>query len=418
MWMLSSPFGRFVAFRAIDEFGSQILSLALAWQVYAVTHDPMSLAYAGLVRFLPNVVLALIAGQAADRYDRRSIVALSMAVQTLCFAALCALLLRSTLSAAAAYILLGVFGAAQAFLFPAMSAIQPHVTTATESRKAIALCSSVLQVCTLAAPALGGVLFTLSAPGLFAGLSIVYLVALTQIRRLPSPPGSRTPAISALDGLRYVCSNRLLFSLISLDLFAVLLGGATALLPIYARDILAVGPAGLGCLRCAPGAGAALAGITFGRRGMRRRTGTLMLGSVAGFGVATLVFALSTDFRLSLLALAAAGAFDMISVVIRQTAVQYSTPDSMRGRVSAVQGVFIGASSEIGEFESGATAALFGTVPAAVLGGLGTLAVVALWSALFPELRNMDEPCATSGELRYATSSDHHGKQASANQAA
>lgn len=191
-----------------------------------------------------------------------------------------------------------------------------------------------------------------------------------------------------LGGVRYIRSNRLLFSLLSLDLFAVLLGGVTALLPIYARDILDVGPFGLGCLRCAPGIGAALIGLLLAHRTVNGRSGKLMLGCVAGFGLATAVFAISRSFVLSLFALAVAGGLDMVSMVIRQTMVQLSTPDAMRGRVSAVNWVFIGASSELGEFESGATAALFGTVPAALLGGLGTLAVVGLWSLMFPELRS------------------------------
>jgi len=205
-----------------------------------------------------------------------------------------------------------------------------------------------------------------------------------------------------------------LLSIISLDLFAVLLGGVTALLPIYAKDVLMVGPAGLGCLRCAPGIGAAMVGLVLAHRTIQSGAGRLMLACVAGFGFATVVFALSTNFWLSIAALVGAGGFDMVSMVIRQTLVQVSTPDAMRGRVSAVQWVFIGASSELGEFESGATAALFGTVPAALLGGLGTLAVVALWSRIFPELRRADklivntttDPGVIEDELRYATVSD------------
>ncbi len=196
--------------------------------------------------------------------------------------------------------------------------------------------------------------------------------------------------MSALGGIRYVRSNRLLLGAISLDLFAVLLGGVTALLPVYARDILVVGPAGLGCLRCAPGVGAALMGLVLAHRTIQRGAGKIMLACVAGFGFATAVFAVSTHWWLSVAALIAVGAFDMVSVVIRQTMVQISTPDAMRGRVGAVQCVFIGASSELGEFESAATAALFGAVPAALLGGLGTLAIVALWAKIFPELTRAD----------------------------
>jgi hypothetical protein len=201
-----------------------------------------------------------------------------------------------------------------------------------------------------------------------------------------------------LAGIRYVRSNRLLLSLLSLDLFAVLLGGVSALLPIYAKDILAVGPMGLGCLRCAPGVGAAIVGLMLARRPMESGGGNSMLSCVAGFGVATIVFAVSTNLWLSLGALAAAGAFDMVSMVIRHTLVQMATPDAMRGRVSAINWIFIGASAELGEFESGATAALFGAAPAALLGGLGTLAVVGLWVMMFPELRKKDRSLAAEAQ--------------------
>jgi hypothetical protein len=232
--------------------------------------------------------------------------------------------------------------------------------------------------------------------GLFVFVAVLYFVAAAQVRVLKEREdraGVRTSEVvdeSILAGVRHVRANRLLLALISLDLFAVLLGGVTALLPIYAKDILAVGPAGLGCLRCAPGAGAAIIGFFLAHRAIRRRAGKLMLTCVAGFGAGTIVFALSTNFWLSLLALVTLGGFDMVSMVIRHTLVQVSTPDAMRGRVSAVTGVFISASNELGQVESGATAALFGTVPAAFLGGLGTLVIVALWAWIFPELRHAD----------------------------
>ena len=245
-------------------------------------------------------------------------------------------------------------------------------------------------------PAIGGVIYALSGPAIFAVATTLYFGAFTQVRRLAGghlaagDQKSEPTDKSVLAGIRYVWSQRLLLALISLDLFAVLLGGVTALLPIYAKDILSVGPIGLGWLRCAPGVGAAFIGIVLAHRPIDRGAGQWMLGCVAGFGFATIVFALSTNFWLSLTALVAAGGFDMVSMVIRQTLVQISTPNSMRGRVSAVNWVFIGASNELGEFESGVAAALVGTVPAAVLGGLGTLGVVALWARLFPELRRAD----------------------------
>jgi predicted MFS family arabinose efflux permease len=345
----------------------------------------------------PNVVMALIAGQAADRFDRRKIIALSLFIQTLCLAAFSAWSTETAPSAGPVYLLLLVIGSARAFSSPAMSAILPNVVSGEEFPRAVAATSSVSQICTIVGPAVGGLIYAVSGPAMFTVATGLYFVAMTQARRLA---GGRRPADgqksdltdrSVLAGIRYIRSNRLLLALISLDLFAVLLGGVTALLPIYARDILVVGPIGLGCLRCAPGVGAAVIGIVLAHRTIERGVGKLMLACVAGFGLATVVFALSTNFWLSLTALAAAGGFDMVSMVIRQTLLQISTPDAMRGRVSAVNWVFIGASSELGEFESGATAALFGTVPAALLGGLGTLVVVALWTGLFPELRRADK---------------------------
>jgi predicted MFS family arabinose efflux permease len=269
----------------------------------------------------------------------------------------------------------------------------------------VATSSSVFQVCSIVGPAIGGLIYALSGPATFAVAAALSLFAGIQARLLPSghsAPGESESDLddkSILAGVRYIRSNRILLALISLDLFAVLLGGVTALLPIYARDILKVGPAGLGWLRCAPGVGAAVVGIALAHRTIERRVGKKMLACVAGFGVATAVFAVSKNFWLSLAAMSVAGGFDMVSVVIRQTMVQISTPDAMRGRVSAVNWIFIGASSELGEFESGVTAALFGTVPAALIGGLGTLAVVAAWSGIFPELPHADRMIVTESNV-------------------
>jgi MFS family permease len=375
-----------------------MLNVAIGWYVYSTTHNPMGLAYVGLARFLPNFAMVLFAGHAADRLDRRKIIGRSLFLQGLCVAAFAALSASATLSMLPVYLLLSIIGAAQAFCSPAMSATLPRLVDSGEFPRAVAVVSSAWQICALVGPAIGGLLYALSGPGMFSFCAVLYLVALTQVLRLTGKPGAASAAeseyepqdASPLAGIRYIRSNRLLFSIISLDLFAVLLGGVAALLPIYAKDVLAVGPAGLGCLRCAPGVGAAVIGLILAHRTIQRRAGNRMLFCVAGFGIATIVFALSRNLWLSLAALAAAGGFDMVSMVIRQTLVQVSTPDAMRGRVSAVQWMFIGASSELGEFESGATAALFGTVPAALLGGAGTLVVVALWSKLFPELRSAD----------------------------
>lgn len=397
-WLREQPaLGSFIVIRAADELAAQMLNVAIGWYVYTATHDPMSLAYVGLAQFVPNFGMSLFAGQAADRFNRRKVVGVSLGIQALCLAIFGAWSTAMAPSARPVYLLLIILGAARAFASPAMSAVLPNIARGGEFPRAVAATSSAFQICTIAGPAVGGLLYAFSGPGTFAVVTVLYFVAMMQTGSLSAEGATadHSPSESAdkslLAGVRYVRTNPLLLSLISLDLFAVLLGGVTALLPIYAKDILAVGPIGLGCLRCAPGVGAAVIGVALAHRTIDRNAGKLMLRCVAGFGLATVGFALSRNFWLSLAALVVAGGFDMVSMVIRQTLVQISTPDAMRGRVSAVNWAFIGASSELGEFESGATAALFGTVPAALLGGLGTLAIVAVWSKLFPELREADE---------------------------
>jgi MFS family permease len=397
---MTAPLVRFLGIHAADELATQILSVALGWYVYSVTHSPMSLAYAGLAQFAPNAAMALIAGHTADRFERRTVIGCSLVFQMLCVASFAAWTAIAKPAAAPVYVLLLLLGAARAFGSPTMSATLPGIVRAEEFPRAVAASTSTLQICTIAGPAVGGLIYAVGGRMVFVVAAALYFAAMTQAWRLPA--GTRQEAVvdeSMLAGVRYVRSNRLLLALLSLDLFAVLLGGVSALLPIYAKDILAVGPLGLGGLRCAPGVGAAIVGVVLARRSIDHGAGRMMLSCVAGFGVATVVFALSTNFWLSLGALATAGGFDMVSMVIRHTLVQTATPDAMRGRVSSINWVFIGASNELGEFESGAAAALFGTVPAAVLGGLGTLAVVGLWTILFPELQQTaDRPLAASAE--------------------
>jgi MFS family permease len=390
-WLRERPALRsFIAIRAAEELASQILNVAIGWYVYAATHDPMSLAYVGLAQFLPTIGMVLIAGYAADRFDRRKVIARSLFIQTLCIATFGAWSTATAPSGGPVYLLLLVMSSARAFSSPVMSAMLPHLVSGEDFPRAVAATTSAFQICTIVGPAVGGVIYAVSGPATFALATALYFFAFAQGRRLArghrasgDQVNDRTDK-SILAGIRYIRSNRLLLSLISLDLFAVLLGGVTALLPIYAKDILSVGPIGLGWLRCAPGVGAAVIGLVLVHRTIERGAGKLMLACVAGFGLATVIFALSNNYWLSLSALIAAGGFDMVSMVIRHTLVQISTPNAMRGRVSAVNWVFVGASNELGEFESGVAAALFGTVPAAVLGGLGTLAVVALGPGSFP----------------------------------
>jgi len=410
-----------VAICTADELCSQILNVAISWQIYASTHNPMSLAYVGLTQFFPNIGIALIAGQAADRLDRRKIIGFSLFAQALCAAALGGLCSAGAQAVGPIYLLLLVIGLARAFSAPAMPAMLPYLVSSREFPRAVAATSSARQICAVIGPALGGLIYAGSASGLFVLTTALYFIAVLQVRHLKerglTDGQAGSPADgSILGGVRYVRANRLLLGLSSLDLFAVLLGGVTALLPIYAKDILVVGPVGLGCLRCAPGIGAAVIGVVLATGTGQFRGGKFLLTSVAGFGFATIVFALSTNFWLSLIALIGLGGFDMVSMVIRETLVQISTPDEMRGRVSAVNGMFISASSELGQFESGATAALFGAAPAAVLGGLGTLVVVALWARIFPELHRAGQPITEGtdytgvsrgeGRLRYSSVSD------------
>jgi MFS family permease len=357
----------------------------------------MSLAYVGLAQFLPNIIMVLFAGQAADRFDRRRIIGISLLLKVVALVAFAAWSAMRPATAGPVYLLLFVVGSARAFSSPAMSATLPHLVESEVFPRAVAAASSIFQLGSIIGPAIGGLIYAIGGQAVFVVITGLWVLALFQVpllgrgARAATEPESVVTDTSILGGIRYIRSNRLLLALISLDLFAVLLGGVTALLPIFAKDILAVGPLGLGCLRCAPGVGAAVVGFFLAHRPIEDNAGKRMLLCVGGFGLATVVFAISTHLWLSLAALAVAGGFDMVSMVVRQTLVQVTTPNLLRGRVSAVNWVFIGASNELGEFESGLTAALFGTVPAALLGGVGTLAVVVLWSVLFPELRHADQ---------------------------
>ena len=385
----------FVAFwcgRVSLTAGYQIVSVAIGWQIYAISGSAFDLGLVGLLQFLPRLALVLPAGALADHADRRAIAAASMALQAAVALGLLAASAHWGLQPSRALIFAAsaAIGACRAFDTPALQALLPQLVAPPQQAQAIALSSSSVQTATIVAPALAGFAYALGAGwpyALNAAADVAGVVLLLGLGALAAAP--RRPPMSLrgmLDGVRYIRAERDVLGAISLDLFAVLLGGATALLPIYARDVLHAGPAGLGVLRAAPAVGALLSAAWLARHPLRRRAGRVMFGAVALFGVATLVFAFSRDLTLSLLALAVLGAADNVSVVIRGTLVQLQTPDALRGRVNAVNSLFIGASNQLGEFESGMTAALFGAVGAAALGGVGTLLVVALWMRWFPGL--------------------------------
>jgi MFS family permease len=382
--------------RLLATLAVQAQAVAVGWQVYEVTRDPLDLGLVGLSQFLPFVVLVLPAGHVADHYDRRRIVAACHALEALCALLLLAFALRGLQSAWPVFGVMLLFGVARAFAMPTGQALLPNIVPREHLGTALALSSSTWQLATIAGPALGGLLYLAGAPvvyGVVAALlavSVAMLLALRVGGRERTGPATAPSWESLLSGLHFVRSRPTILGAISLDLFAVLFGGATALLPVFARDVLEVGPGGLGLLRSAPAAGAALCGLALSLRPMQRRTGAWMFGGVAVFGLATVVFGLSTSFWLSLIALFVMGASDMVSVYIRHLLVQLETPDEIRGRVSAVNAVFIGASNELGEFESGLTAAWWGAVPAVVVGGVATLTVAGLWARWFPDLRRLD----------------------------
>jgi MFS family permease len=373
----------------------QMLMVAVGWQMYDLTGSAWDLGLVGLLQFVPALGLALVAGHVIDRHHRGRIVAACLAVQVLVATLLAA---GSASHFASRGLLLAmslVLGAVRAFQMPAQQALTPLLVPPTLLPRALAFSSAGFQGAIIAGPALGGLIYAVGAVPTYAACALLFALACTLVAtiRYQHAPAPATPMTleTLLAGVRFVAANKVVLGAISLDLFAVLFGGATALLPIFARDILHTGPWGLGLLRSAPAAGALLMSVALARWPVRRHTGAWLLGAIAVYGAATLGFGVSGNFVASLLALAVSGAADMISVVIRQSLVQLETPDEMRGRVSAVNSVFIGASNQLGEFESGATAAWLGPVGSVVLGGAGTLVVAALWLRLFPALARRDD---------------------------
>jgi MFS family permease len=382
--------------RFLATSSSEMQSVAVGWQVYEVTHRPLDLGLVGLAQFLPGICLFLLAGHTADRVPRQRILRACYVCFSLCSALLLALTLHGISSPYPIYFVLLMNGAIRAFNAPASQAILPLLVAGEDFPNAVAWSASIFQTATIAGPMIGGILYGVTGSPIvvYASAAIAYLVAFLWFRTIQfkTAATSAMPPASGLvlDGLRYIWRNKLILGAISLDLFAVLLGGAVALLPVYAREILNIGAVGLGVLRSAPGLGAVAMAVVVAYWPIKRRAGITMLVCVFTFGVFTVVFGLSHNVLLSLIVLILVGASDMVSVIVRHTMIQLATPDNMRGRVSAVNMVFIGASNEVGQFESGLTAHWFGTVPAVVLGGLGTIAVVVGWAWLFPALRRVD----------------------------
>ncbi|WP_439708925.1 MFS transporter [Comamonas aquatica] len=387
----------FLTARMLGVFAQQMQAVVVAWQVYDITREPISLAYVGLAQFLPMLLLLIPAGDLADRISRKHMLGASWAV-----ASVCAMLLLwlSTLGAhgvGGIYAVLVLFGCSRAFTGPAMQSLLPQIVPREHLAQALATNSMLMRTAAIAAPVLGGVLYGLGGGVLtYAVCALALATGVLLLWRVPVRYAAPRQALEgsmwqrATDGFHFIRSRPIVLGTISLDLFAVLLGGVIALLPVYAKEVLHTGPEGLGLLRSSMAGGEILMGLWLSNRPIQRHVGKVMFAAVAVFGLANLAFALSHWFWLSMAMLAVAGAADMVSVYIRSALVQFSTPDTMRGRVNAVNMLFISSSNELGEFRAGSMAAALGAVPAAIVGSLCTLGVVAAWMQRFPSLRQVD----------------------------
>ncbi len=390
-------FRRYLSAGFLAILAIQIQSVAVSWQIYSIARTPLALGYVGLFQFLPMMACTIPAGHLADRFDRRLILVISYLFSAIAAGGFLMLAMTRTTIIWPFYAVLTLFGAARAFAGPASQSFVPLLVPPDQFPQAVAWNSSASQVAVIAGPAIGGAIYILG-PAVDYGVCLVLFLTIAIVILSIKSRSARyeveadtTIFARITAGVAYVWRKPLILGAFSLDLFAVLLGGATALLPVYARDILHVGPLGLGVLRSAPALGAAMLGLMLGQMVRRQRhAGLAMFACVAIFGIATIVFGLSENFVLSMAALFVLGASDMVSVYVRTTLTQLATPDAMRGRVSAVNRLFVGASNELGEFESGITATWFGTMPAVVIGGVGTLVIVAVWYRLFPSLREVD----------------------------
>ena len=396
-------FALYLSARLLSTLAVQMQSVAIGWQVYAMTGKVFDLGLIGLAQFAPFLVLILYAGHVADRYDRRRIITACIAVQLICAVALLAFTASGSSAVWPIFLVLVLFGCARAFVMPASQAMLINMVPAASFSSAVALSSSVFHAAVIAGPVLGGVLYLAGARTVYVVVAVLLLISVLLMLQCRASPqaANRKPATwhSVLEGLRFVWSRPVVLGAISLDLFAVLFGGATALLPALASDVLHVGPTGLGLLRTMPALGSAITSVALAYRPIARQVGRWMFGGVALFGAATIVLGSTSNVLIALLALLLMGVGDMVSVYIRHLLVQYETPDAIRGRVSAVNSVFIGASNELGEFESGLTAGWLGLVPAVIAGGVATLVVTLVWACGFRVLSRMDRfPHAAPGE--------------------
>jgi MFS family permease len=390
-------FGLFLAGRFVSVLAAQMQWVAVGWYLYDLTGSALTLAFAGLASFVPIAILTLPAGDLADRIDRRWLLAAAHLMQALGAAILLVLVALQVRATWPFYAALVLSGSTRALSGPASKSLAPLLVPRTQFAQSVAWSTSAQQIAIIAGPALGGLIYLLGAPFTFAActaLAVLSALAMVAIRtRVIASKEDGTDAMHrAMAGFRYLLTQPVVFGAITLDLFAVLLGGVHALLPIFARDILLVGPAGLGVLRSTFAVGAITASLLLAQTPERSQphAGRALFGGVAAFGAGAIVFALSHEFWLSMIALAVMGAGDSLSVFVRSTVVQLATPEHMRGRVSAIHVLFVGCTNELGEFRAGLLASLLGAAPAAVAGGIGTLIVVALWTRLFPQLRRVN----------------------------
>ncbi|OWV71498.1 MFS transporter [Rhizobium sp. R634] len=396
-----SSYTRFFFARFLLSFSQQIVSVAVGWQMYDQTGKAIYLGLIGLVQFLPSLLLILVTGSVADRHNRRAIAALCSLVSALCTLALLVMTATEAFAPWPVFAVLLIFGIERAFMSPAVQSLAPNLVPEHALSNAIAWNSSSWQLAAITGPVLGGLLYGISASTAYTVAVVFSILGAALLYMIPKPEQKTTGEAKSwamiLGGFSFIRAEKVVLGAISLDLFAVLLGGATALMPIFARDILTLGPWGLGLLRAAPGLGAIVMAVFLAAYPLKHRAGLYMFIGVALFGVGTIIFGVSTSTEVSIAALALMGAADMISVYVRESLIALWTPDHLRGRVNAVNMVFVGASNELGEFRAGTMASIFGAVPAVVIGGIGTLAVAAIWASSFPKLRRIDSLDAPSG---------------------